>query len=126
MYYHGTRRPFQRGGLLLPRSYHGGDGTSAPLTSRALSDSEQHVVDESSSYVYITTNVAIAWAYAWSAPGRGKPRVLTVAPTSDIEPDPEHSPLMEAYRCDGARVISVSLDPLLTEQEAADGWEQAT
>ena len=29
-WYHGTRRGFRRGGLLLPRSTHGGPATSAP------------------------------------------------------------------------------------------------
>lgn len=61
--------------------------------------------------------------YAWCAPGRGKPKVLTVAPLGNVTRDPEHSPAMEAYRCDDwLRVIHVDTEPIITEQEARDGW----
>ena len=73
-------------------------------------------------YVYVTTSRELAWVYAWHARGRGRPRVLTVTPLSDVWHDPEHSPDMEAYRCESAFVTAVDLDPLVSEQDARAGW----
>lgn len=115
--YHGTRAGFRgRGGLLAPRTFHGGSGTAAPLTPGAVAPTD------SRGYVYVTTSPLVAWIYAWHAPGRGRPRVLTVRPLSEPEPDPEHSPTMEAYRCEAAIVESVDLVPAVTEDEARSGW----
>lgn len=111
--FHGTRRGFRKGGLLLPRCSHGGQGTSAPAT-RTLPDADR--------FVYVTTSRTLAWVYAWHAVGRGKPRVLTVRPLSDVWGDPEHSPAMEAYRCEAAVVVAVDLEPEMSEADARAGW----
>lgn len=116
-FYHGTRRGFTRGGVLLPRSKHGGAGTTAPVNPGMRQP------QDASSYVYVTTDVAIAWVYAWHAAGRGKPKVLVVQPIGEVKPDPEHSPAMSAYRCEWARVESVLTEPTITEQQAREGWE---
>ena len=117
-FYHGTRVGFRsRGGLLLPRAKHGGPGTTAPLHP---GETPQH---DAADYVYVTTNPMVAWVYAWCAPGRGRPRVLTVRPTSDVQRDPEHSLEVEAYRCEAAIVEAVDFTPLCTEAEARDGWQ---
>lgn len=118
--YHGTRAGYRgRGGLVLPRSKHGGKGTNAPLkpgrTERA----------DSADWVYLTSNKTLAWVYAWHAPGRGRPKVLTVMPLSEVFADPEHSEDMEAFRCEAAHVLAVDLDPEIDEYEAAAGWVDA-
>lgn len=118
--YHGTRAGFRgRGGLLLPRGSHGGTGTSAPVNPgrEPPSDSDR--------YVYVTTSKTLAWVYAWHAPGRGRPKVLTVIPLGNLEPDPEHSPAMEAYRCEAAVVERVDLNPEISEEDARQGWVEA-
>lgn len=114
MLYHGTRRPFRKGGLLLPRAHHGGAGSGAPTNHAPPDDADQ--------WCYATEEPLLAWAYAWAAPGRGKPRVLIVAPLDDPVPDPEHSPAMRAWRFGSGRVTDVLTDPPITEQEARDGW----
>lgn len=116
--YHGTRRGFTPGGWLLPRSDHGGPATSAPA-SRALPQNEQHI--------YLTTDLDLAWVYAWHAPGRGRPKVLVVEPTQPIQHDPEHSPQMPAYRSRGmAHVAAVLTTPTVTEEQARQGWQTPT
>ncbi len=100
----------------MPRTFSGSGATTAPTAAGhcARPDSER--------YVYVTTSLELAWVYAWHAPGRARPRVLTVRPLSDVWDDPEHSAEMEAYRCEAARVESVDLVPLVTEAEARTGW----
>lgn len=117
--YHGTRKPFSKGGLVMPRTFHGSTGTTAPLKPGASPrpDSER--------FVYVTPSLMLAWVYAWSATGRGRPRVLTVKPLSDVWADPEHSADMEAYRCEAALVEAVDLVPLVDEQTAVAGWVDA-
>lgn len=116
-FYHGTRAPFQRGGWIMPAEWHGGPRTNAPLTPGAVQP------PDAGKYVYVTTSRLVAWVYAWCAPGRGRPRVLTVQPSGTVEYDPEHSPRMEAYRCSMAKVLSVDLEPMITEAEAREGWQ---
>jgi len=119
-WYHGTRRGCSRGGYVIPRSAHGKEGTSAPVNPG------QQQPSDSGDYTYLTTSATLAWVYAWCAPGRGKPKVLTVEPMGNVYRDPEHSPDMEAYRCDGwLRVVNVDTEPIITEQEARDGWVTA-
>lgn len=120
VFYHGTRRGFSRGGYLMPRSFHKNDDqTSAPLKDgrERSSDSDR--------YVYITTSKIVAWVYAWEAPGRGRPKVLTVRPMAEVYRDPEHGRDMNAYRCEIAKVIGVDKDPMITEAEAREGWVDA-
>lgn len=114
--YHGTRVPFQRGGLLVARSSHGGPGTTAPLNPGRAAPTE------AADWVYATTNSVLAWVYAWHAPGRGRPRVLTVGPLGDVEHDPEHGHRAEAYRVRAARVVAVDLTPQISEKDARAGW----
>lgn len=116
VYYHGTRRGFSRGGWVFPRGFHTGAGTDAP---RVAGRGEPDGADQ---WVYVTTDPVIAWVYAWHAPGRGRPKVLTVVPRGAVEPDVEHSPSMNAWRCESARVTAVSTDPLITEADARAGW----
>lgn len=118
--YHGTRVGFRgRGGLLLPRGTHGGKGTTAPLKPgrQSPADAQQ--------YVFVTTSKELAWVYAWHSQGRGRPRVLTVRPLSDVWRDPEHSVDMEAYKCEAAFVLAVDFEPLVTEEDARAGWVEA-
>jgi hypothetical protein len=120
VFYHGTRRGFSRGGFLMPKRFHQQqDQTSAPL----IPGKER--ARDSDDWVYVTTSPELAWVYAWCAPGRGKPKVLVVEPSGPIERDPEHSPGMEAYRTSMAKVVAVLKDPLVTEQEAREGWQEA-
>lgn len=113
--YHGTRRGFTPGGWLMPRSWHGGPGTSAPANG-TLPDSDQ--------YIYVTTDLDLAWVYAWHAPGGGRPKVLIIEPTRPVEHDPEHSLRMPAYRSQGmARVAAVLTTPTITEDDAREGWQ---
>lgn len=115
--YHGTRKGFRgRGGLLMPRTFHGSKGTTAPLKPGAVANSD------SERYVYVTTSLDLAWVYAWHAQGRGRPRVLTVRPLSPVWRDPEHSEDMAAYRCEAAVVDAVAVEPLVTESDARAGW----
>lgn len=115
-FFHGTRAGFGKGGWVFPRTFHQGEGTSAPLQPgrQAPSDAER--------YVYITTSEDLAWVYAWHAPGRGRPRVLVVEPRSEVADDPEHSPLMQAYRCEVAKVLAVRFTPTVSEKDAREGW----
>lgn len=117
-WYHGTRRGFRAGGVLLPRSVHHSAATTAPVNPGqvALADAED--------WVYITRNLDLAWVYAWHAVGRGKPKVLQVNPVGDLEPDPEHSTAMDAWRCEFATVKKVFAEPTVTEAEAREGWRR--
>lgn len=116
-YYHGTRRGFTRGGILLPRRFHGGPGTTAPLNPGETPQ------EDAADYVYVTTDPLIAWVYAMCASGRARPRVLTVRPIGEVERDPEHSASVPAYRCEAAKVLSVDFNAPITEAEARDGWQ---
>ena len=117
VFYHGTRRGFGRGGWLMPKRFHqNSEQTSAPVKpGRDRAADSEH-------WVYMTTHEELAWAYAWAAPGRGKPKVLVVEPCGVVERDPEHSVDMQAYRTEMAKVVEVLREPLLTEEEARDGW----
>jgi hypothetical protein len=114
-WYHGTRRPFGKGGIVMPRSFHGGKPTTAPTMPG------RSPAADAADWVYVTEKEYLAWVYAWHAAGRGRPRVLTVRPT-DIHPDPEHAP-GTAWRCSSAFVDSVDLHPPFSEAEARGGWE---
>lgn len=120
VYYHGTRRGFTRNGYVTPRTFSKSDGTTAPLK-------KGHVAPlDSAGFVYVTTDLTLAWVYAWHAPGRGKPKVLIVKPQGDVYRDPEHSPDMEAYRIAGwAKVLDVMRQPLISEEDARAGWVDA-
>ena len=119
VFFHGTRRGFTPGGILLPRATHQGAATGAPLnpghTAPAGADG----------WVYVTEDLNVAWAYAWAAPGRGRPKVLTVRAQGYVSPDPEHSPQMVAWRCEWATVLAVDLAPAITEEQARAGWQSA-
>lgn len=99
-WYHGTRRGFKKGGLLLPRAMHGGKGSLGHLVNPS---------DDESDWVYITTDRGLAEDFALLAPGRGKPKVLTVNPLDAPEPDPAtfDGEDRESYRVKAARVIGV-------------------
>jgi hypothetical protein len=116
VWYHGTRRGFRPGGYLFPRAFHGGQETSAPTNAghQPLADADQ--------WVYVTREPILAWAYAYSAAGRGKPKVLVVRPSGRLEPDPEHSINMDAWRTESARVMKVLTDAPISEIEAMSGW----
>lgn len=117
VFYHGTRKGFRgRGGLVIPRSSHGGPGTTAPLNPGR----EQPA--DAADWVYLTTDLDLAWVYAWHAAGRGQPKVLAVRPLEALEPDPEHSAAMTAWRCKAAVVDKVLTDPTVTEADARSGW----
>jgi len=116
-WYHGTRRGFRSGGALLPRSFHQQAATTAP-TNPGMSPTT-----DSDEWVYLTQDLDLAWAYAWAAPGRGKPKVLIVEPHGRIERDPEHSFRVDAWRCEWARVRKVLTTPTITEAEASSGWQ---
>lgn len=115
-FWHGTRAPFRRGGYLFPRCQHGAEGTTAPVHEGKASPVE------SGDWVYVTTSKTLAWVYAWHAAGKGAPRILKVQPIGTLESDPEHSPAMEAYRCEMAKVLAFDMEPEITEQEAREGW----
>lgn len=78
---------------------------------------------EADEWVFDTTRLAFAWAYAWRSGGSGPPVVLVVQPSDDLQPDREHSPGMEAYRCSSAQVLLIDHTPLITEAQAEAGWE---
>lgn len=115
-WFHGTRRGFTTGGALLPRDEHAGPGTAAPLNPGYTAPAD------TAAWVYLTQDVNVAWAYAWVAPGRGRPKVVEVIPHGNLEPDPEHSTTMYAWRCEWAKVCRVHKTPAITEAEAAAGW----
>jgi hypothetical protein len=60
--------------------------------------------------VYLTTDLDLAWGYAASAKGRGKPRVLVVSPLDqDLQLDDStvNGDEQPAYTCGSAVVIDV-------------------
>lgn len=116
VWYHGTRRGFRPGGYLMPRTFHGGDGTAAPLREG------QTEREDSNAWVYMTRDETLAWVYAFEAPGRGNPKVLVVEPRGEIQRDPEHSRDMDAWRTEFAKVLRILRDAPITEQEAREGW----
>ena len=75
-WFHGTRRGFGRGGFLTPASFHGAG------QANRLDD-----YDGAEGYVFLTPDREVAEMFARSAKGRGRPKVLTVEPTADVEPD---------------------------------------
>lgn len=99
----------------MPRTFHGGAPTTAPLNPGRVQP------QDAADWCYLTTDLDLAWVYAWHAPGRGHPRVVEVEPF-DLDPDPEHSAGMDAWRCRWARVITVHRTPTVTESEARSGW----
>lgn len=114
--FHGTRAPFQVGGLLLPRSTTSAVGTTAPLNAgrRTPVDADQ--------YVYLTADLDVAWAYAFAATGCSRPRVLVAMPEDPPISDGEHSARMGAFKASAATVIEVMLEPTITAEQAAAGW----
>lgn len=74
--YHGTCRGFTRGGYLFPVSFHGQEARPG------------HNGEDSINYAYATSAREMAVWYALQTPGRGRPKVLTVAPIGDVESDP--------------------------------------
>lgn len=99
MMYHGTRRPFTKGGLLLPVDDHKGKARTGQAT-------------DGTAFCYMTTDRELAEWYAIQAKGRGLPRVLTVEPIGliEVDPSPYDYEIGDQYRCrDGARVIAVEV-----------------
>lgn len=101
IWYHGTRRGFTRGGVLLPRTDTGARGTTAPLNPGRTQPAD------AAGWVYVTRDHDVAQAYAEAAPGRGRPKVLTVQPHGDLTRDPEHGYATDAWRCRWATVLAV-------------------
>lgn len=102
--YHGTRAAFRRGGYLFPQSWHG----QAPRAG--------HVGEDSTEFVYMTTDRELAEWYAVNSPGRNRARVLTVEPLGPIEHDPSRydDEQYDQYRCrDGAKVVDVYFLPVM-------------
>lgn len=115
--YHGTRRPFGKRGLLLPRSEHDGPGTNAPLNTGRTA------WPDADTWCYATEHVELAWAYAYAAPGRGRPRVLIVSPLDEyIHRDPESSEESLCWRFKSAWVVEVLTDPPFSQEAAEAGW----
>ena len=117
-YFHGTKASFKQGDVLLPRKEHGGAPTNAPLTpggERLLASDE---------YVYVTRRYLLAWAYAHESGGSGDPVVLWVEPQGAIEPDPESSDHMYAYRCQSARVSLVDDRVAISAEVAREAWQK--
>jgi hypothetical protein len=97
--YHGTRRPFQKGGLVLPAKV-----TGAKFT-------EGGVREDEGEHVYVTPDWQLAATFARMANGRGRPRILTVKPLSKLEVDwaTFGGEEREAYRCEAAIVEKVEI-----------------
>ena len=74
--YHGTRRGFMRGGLLMPVRFHRSEQRSG------------HVGIDSTDYAYVTTERDLAVSYAMQSKGRAAPRLLICRPINEIEVDP--------------------------------------
>lgn len=94
--YHGTRAGFRAGGYLFPVDWHG----SRPRAGHQ---------EGGTAYVYMTTDLDLAWAYAEQTRGRGRPKVLIVQPLGPVEVDPSTYDYEEdQYRCrEGAKVLKV-------------------
>jgi hypothetical protein len=74
--WHGTRRGVSRGGWLVPPVEHG-EGQA-----NAIED-----YPDSDLFVFVTTEWEVAAFFARQAKGRGRPKVLAVAPTGPVHPD---------------------------------------
>lgn len=108
-FYHGTRTPFTRGGLLLPA-----ETTRARMTPGLVG-----ARGDEGQWVYVTTERALAIEFALLSRGRGKPRILTVRPLGGVQADPALFGGVErpAFRCEAAYVEAVEF---VTEQEALE------
>jgi len=118
-YFHGTKASFKPGDVLLPRTQHGSAPTNAPLTPGGV---RRPASDE---YVYVTRRHLLAWAYAHKSGASGAPVVLWVERQGTIEPDPEHSAHMHAYRCESARICIVDDRAAISTEVAEKGWKPA-
>lgn len=117
-FFHGTKAALKPGDFLLPRKEHGSAPTNAPLVpgGERLAASDE--------YVYVTRRYLLAWAYAHMSGASGDPVVLVVDPQGEVEPDPESSDHMYAYRCKSARVRAVDDLVPIGAEAAARGWQQ--
>lgn len=106
--YHGTRRGFARGGLLLPNVETG--------TTPNHGASDSGVWPGRGEHVYVTTDVGIAWAFAQAAAGRGAPKVLEVEAWGELTADlstNDGEPLPDCYCVPAAKVLRVMKVPAL-------------
>jgi hypothetical protein len=88
----------------VPRAWHGKEANTATLTV------PQGWYDDRADFVYVTTDLDLAWAMAERAPGRGRPKVLVVEPMGPLEDDPAtfDGGDADSYRCrEPARVLRV-------------------
>lgn len=91
-FYHGTRRPFDRGGLILPGAKFGED-------NHGLGRSE---------WVYVTTELDLAIEYAKVAQGRGKAKIVEVQPWGEMFVDDSTiagGQEQDSYKCEAAKVL---------------------
>jgi len=117
LYFHGTKASFAIGSSVVPRNICNGAPTKGPLEPGAAPH------PEADKWVFVTTRLAFAWAYAWKSGGAGPPVVLVVQPAKDLQLDLEHSLEMKAYRCTSAKVLLIDDEPLITEEQAEAGWK---
>lgn len=117
-YFHGTKAPLKPGDSLVPRKEHGSEPTNAPLVPGG------ERLPASDEYVYVTRRYLLAWAYAHMSGASGDPVVLVVDPRGEIEPDPESSDYMYAYRCQSARVRAVDDLVPISAETAEKAWKQ--
>lgn len=99
--YHGTRAGFRgRGGLVLPGNVVGRHNHPG--------------LEYRSDWVYLTPDLELAWDYAEAAKGRGKPKVLVVAPGGLLYHDDStvNGAEQVSFRCESAIVRRV-----LTERD---------
>lgn len=90
-FYHGTRRPFNTGGLVLP-----GDKVGVDHHNLGRSD-----------WVYVTTDLELAKDYARAAAGKGRAKVVQVRPWGDLYIDDStvNGEEQDSYRCEAASVL---------------------
>lgn len=117
-YFHGTKASLKPGDVLLPRKEHGCEPTDAPLVPGG------ERLPASDEYVYVTRRYLLAWAYAHMSGASGDPVVLLVDPQGEIEPDPESSDHMHAYRCQSARVRVVDDLVPISAETAEKAWKE--
>lgn len=104
VFYHGTRAGFRgSGGLVLPRVQ-----TGRPANHEAASAGPSFAPD-AGEWVYVTLDLELAWDFAEAAQGRGKPKVLVVAPWSTPVEDwsSVNGEVLPMYRVEGATVEKV-------------------
>jgi len=91
--YHGTRRPFGAGGLVLP-------GNDVGVDNHGLGRSDT---------VYVTPDLGLAKQYAKAARGEGVPRVLSVRPWTALERDDSTigGEEQRSFRTSAATVLAV-------------------